>query len=110
LVAALFIALNVVFIYAVPLETIKQQAMKGDVDDAPLCSLSIGDDCSAVPQCSQTVDVRQPGAFDWTGLGLRSSRKQKRSVPEHTSTSQRSFASNRVNANRRIDGNELDMD
>jgi len=31
LVAALFIALNVVFIYAVPLETIKQQAMKGDV-------------------------------------------------------------------------------
>jgi basic amino acid/polyamine antiporter, APA family len=31
LVAALFIALNVVFMYAVPLETIKHQAMKGDV-------------------------------------------------------------------------------
>ena len=31
MVAALYLALNVVFIYAVPLETIKQQAIKGDV-------------------------------------------------------------------------------
>lgn len=31
IVSGLFLALNVVFIYAVPLETIKQQAMRGDV-------------------------------------------------------------------------------